>query len=117
MDELHRQQSQSQLDLPRVRLRSLDRFVEAAAVFWSAARGELDTDSDLLVIATNCRPLRRSRTTSRRGALGRPVNLVLFAPEPWRAACGSGHPFPQNIFARPIISLVGELRRADKQVL
>ena len=120
MDELQSQLSQEHLDLLRERLQCLDCVVEAAAVFGSAARGELrpESDIDLLVIANELSTLlaqERYKPTGR--AIGRPINLVVFSRGAWQQACGNGNPFPQNILARPLLPLLGNLSDLGEYVL
>lgn len=120
MDELHSQLSRAQLDMLGERLRSLGGEVVAAAVFGSAARGELQasSDIDLLVVAGGLSTFEAQAYFKPVGRwLGRPVNLVVFSPAGWRNACGNGNPFPQNILARPLIPLAGKLYGLGKQVL
>ncbi|WP_310564209.1 nucleotidyltransferase domain-containing protein [Hydrogenophaga sp.] len=114
------QLSPAQLSLLRERLQGLEVDVVVAAVFGSAARGELHpkSDIDLLVIAPGLSTLRAQAHYKPTGrTIGRPINLVVFSPEGWRDACRTGNPFPQNILARLLIPLLGELRELGKQVL
>lgn len=120
MDELQRQLSPQELELLRERLRSIDGQLIAAAVFGSAARGELraDSDIDLLVIAGGLSTFEAQVHFKPAGRLlGRPINLVVFSPDAWQQACRDGNPFPKNVLARPLIQLAGELRALGKQVL
>lgn len=119
MDELQRQLNPQELELLRERLRSIDGQLIAAAVFGSAARGELgaDSDVDLLVVAKGLSTIEAQAHFKPAGRLlGSPINLVVFSPDAWQQACRDGNPFPKNLLARPLIALVGELRAVGKQV-
>lgn len=120
MDELPSQLSHAQLDMLTERLLSLEGEVVAAAVFGSAARGELNarSDVDLLVIAPELSTIEAQAHFKPTGrAIRRPVNLVVFSPEAWQAAHARGNPFVRNVLAGSLIPLVGVHRELGKQVL
>jgi predicted nucleotidyltransferase len=97
------------------RLATLDANVTAAALFGSAARDELEPDSDvdLLLIADGLSQLEAQVHFKAAGReLRRAVNLLVFAPEGWLAATTSEGSLAQGIRSHPIVPLMGALPEA-----
>jgi len=89
------------------RLATLDANVTAAALFGSAARDELEPDSDGL---SQLEAQVHFKAAGRE--LRRAVNLLVFAPEGWLAATTSEGSLAQGIRSHPIVPLMGALPEA-----
>jgi len=86
--------------------------VAAAAVFGSAARGDLhaDSDVDLLVLTPDLSRLQAQAHFKPAGRkLKRAVNVLVFTPEDWRQARDDRNPFVLEILGHPTIELKGSL--------
>lgn len=104
------QQDSEMARLLRARLDEFEEDVEAAAIFGSAARGELraESDIDLLLIGAELSRLNAQahfKTVGR--ALGRPVNVQVFTQQAWESAAGSHDHFVGDILANPLVVLKG----------
>lgn len=84
--------------------------VEAAAIFGSAARGELTQASDIdLLLVTSLPRLKAQATLKAAGrVLDRTVNVLTYTPASWSKARSAADPFVQDILTHPIIVLKGE---------
>lgn len=86
--------------------------VEAAAIFGSAARGDMhvDSDVDLLVLTPDLSRLQAQAHFKPAGrTLKRAVNVLVYAPEDWRQARDERNPFVLDILGHPTIELKGSL--------
>jgi predicted nucleotidyltransferase len=96
-------------------LNKLGDKVEAAAIFGSAARGDSDAHSDVdLLLLTELPQLKAQALFKAAGrALGRPVNVLAYAPAAWRQALAAGDVFVREIAASPLVPLKGDVRAAQ----
>ena len=94
------------------RLQTLDAAVTAAALFGSAARDELEPDSDvdLLLIADGLSQLEAQAHFKAAGReLRRPVNVVVYSGAGWLDATKSAGSLAQGISSQPVVLLTGAL--------
>ena len=97
----------------REHLGTLEDHVTAAAVFGSAARGEMHaaSDVDVLLIAEDLSRLTAQAHFKQAGRdLGRPVNVLVYSAEGWRSAVQNGDTVVQDILSHPIVNLKADLR-------
>jgi predicted nucleotidyltransferase len=89
--------------------------VEAAAIFGSTARGASDATSDIdLLLLTDLPQLRAQAFFKASGrALGRPVNVLAYAPSAWRKAVADENAFVLEILQSPLVPLKGDIRAAQ----
>lgn len=96
----------------REHLASLKGAVTAAAIFGSAARGDMhsDSDVDLLVLTPDISRLQAQAHFKPAGrALKRAVNVLVYAPEDWQQERDGRNPFVLEILGHPTIELKGSL--------
>ena len=96
----------------REHLATLKGQVEAAALFGSAARGDMhsESDIDLLVLTPDISRLQAQAHFKPAGrALKRAVNVLVYTPEDWRQARDDRNPFVLDILGHPTIELKGSL--------
>ncbi len=96
----------------REHLATLKGQVEAAALFGSAARGDMhsESDIDLLVLTPDISRLQAQAHFKPAGrALKRAVNVLVHTPEDWRQARDDRNPFVLDILGHPTIELKGSL--------
>lgn len=105
------QQDSHAAEVLRERITTLGDAIDAAAIFGSAARGEVDEGSDIdLVLITRLPQLKaQAMLKSASRELGRPVNVLAYTPEDWRAAVSGGNAFVKGILEQPLIRLTGDL--------
>jgi predicted nucleotidyltransferase len=107
------QQDNEAVQTLRAHLATLKGKVMAAAVFGSAARGDLHATSDLdvLLVATGLSRLAAQAHFKQAGrALGRPVNVLVYSPEEWQGAADNGDTVAQDILSHPLIPLKADIR-------
>ncbi len=86
----------------------------AAALFGSAARDELEPDSDidLLLIADGLSQLEAQAHFKAAGReLRRPVNVIVYSREGWLETMKSAGSLAQGISSQPVVLLAGALPR------
>jgi len=96
----------------REHLATLKGQVDAAALFGSAARGDMhsESDIDLLVLTPDISRLQAQAHFKPAGrALKRAVNVLVYTPEDWRQARDDRNPFVLDILGHPTIELKGSL--------
>ena len=94
-------------------LATLKGTVVAAAVFGSAANGNMhsESDVDLLVLTPDISRLQAQAHFKPAGrALKRAVNVLVYAPEVWQQERDDSNPFVLEILGHPTIELKGSLR-------
>ncbi len=98
----------------RERIAGLGDEVEAAAIFGSAARGEVAEGSDIdLLLLTQMPQLKAQALLKGAGReLGRPVNVLAYTPAAWHSARSDGDSLVQDILSHPLVELKGELHGA-----
>lgn len=99
----------------RQRLQTLGVEVAAAALFGSAARDELEPDSDidLLLIGEGLSQLEaRAHFKAAGRELRRPVNVVVYSPADWLVGTKLDGSLAHNISANLVVLVFGELPRA-----
>jgi predicted nucleotidyltransferase len=109
------QQDSQMAQVLRNQVETLNEAVATAVIFGSAARGELNADSDidLLLIAPKLSKLLAQAHFKPAGRkLGRPVNVQVFTPQAWQAALESGDTFVRDVLAKPVVTLKGSLHAA-----
>lgn len=89
--------------------------VHAAAIFGSAARGASDAGSDIdLLLLTELPQLKAQALFKASGReLGRPVNVLAYAPSAWRDAIRKRDAFILEILNSPMVLLKGDVRAAQ----
>lgn len=96
----------------REHLATIKGQVEAAALFGSAARADMhsDSDIDLLVLTPDLSRLQAQAHFKPAGrALKRAVNVLVYTPEDWRQARDDRNPFVLDILGHPTVELKGSL--------
>ncbi|WP_431051095.1 nucleotidyltransferase domain-containing protein [Roseateles sp. L2-2] len=99
----------------REHLATLKGQIEVAALFGSAARADMhsDSDIDLLVLTPDLSRLQAQAHFKPAGrALKRAVNVLVYTPEDWRQARDDRNPFVLDILGHPTIELKGSLHAA-----
>lgn len=94
---------------------TLGEKVEAAAIFGSAARGDSAEDSDIdLLLLTDLPQLKTQALFKGAGReLGRPVNVLAYAPSAWREAIRKKDAFVLEILNSPMVLLKGDVHAAQ----
>lgn len=97
------------------RVDALGQKVDAAAIFGSAARGEAGEDSDVdLLLLTDMPQLKAQALFKAAGReLGRPVNVLAYAPSAWQEAIRMKDAFVLEILNSPLVMLKGDVRAAQ----
>jgi len=92
----------------------LGQEVDAAAVFGSAARGEAVEGSDIDLLLVTAMPQLKAQALFKGAGreLGRPVNVLAYTPDAWRAALSSNDPVVMDILNQPLLLLKGTLHAA-----
>lgn len=85
--------------------------VAAAAVFGSVASGKVTeaSDVDLLLLTEMSRVEAQALFKPVGRKLGRPVNVLAYAPEEWAAAVRDGNPLAHEILKSPLILVKGDI--------
>lgn len=89
--------------------------VKAAAIFGSSARGQATEDSDIDMLLLTDLPQLKAQAHFKPASrlLGRPVNVLVYAPEAWTAALSRADVFTADIISHPLVMLKGELHAAQ----
>ncbi|WP_067276060.1 nucleotidyltransferase domain-containing protein [Mitsuaria sp. 7] len=96
----------------REHLATIKGQVDVAALFGSAARADMhsESDVDLLVLTPDLSRLQAQAHFKPAGrALKRAVNVLVYTPEDWRQARDDRNPFVLDILGHPTIELKGSL--------
>ena len=98
-------------DVLRQALQPLGDLVQLAFVFGSMARGSAHagSDVDLLVVGSASFAQVVEATHATQAQLGREINPKVMSPAEWARQRAEGHPFVQELLAKPRILLTGTL--------
>lgn len=104
------QQASRTMEVLQRRINSIG-AIEAAAIYGSAARGTVRSDSDIdLLLITSMPQLKAQALFKAAGReLRRPVNVLVFTADEWRRAIASGDAFVREIRNQPLVTLKGAL--------
>ena len=94
----------------RKALENLSNRIEAAFIFGSAARGELDalSDLDVMVIGECSFDETVQALAEAQETLLREINPAVYGPDEWRSKLRAGHPFVTAVARGPKIFLWGD---------
>ena len=109
------QQDTRTRQLLAAQVESLGPKVESAAIFGSAARGDSAGDSDVdLLLLTEMPQLKAQALFKAAGReVGRPVNVLAYAPSVWREAIRKKDAFVLEILNNPVVMLKGDVHAAQ----
>lgn len=95
------------LEVLRQQLAATD-GVQAAWIFGSYARGELEVGSDIDLLVVGALPMRAliSQLKPATALISREINPKLYSPEDWKAARDSDNAFLSRVFDDEVIRLV-----------
>lgn len=97
------------------RLEEISSNVEAAVIFGSTAKGTAhkDSDIDVLLITSLSRLETQAHFKATGRTLGKPVNVLVFTPEDWKAEVDRRNPLVMDILNNQTVSLKGALYGAS----